>query len=234
MNLILHGDNVVASRQKLTEHIEEAKKKGVKEVIKLEGKTLSETQLRQALEAKSLFGADKLVVIEKLLSRQRSKEKNKLVDILASDRRPPTASQIILWERKEITKANLNKLRNFQPQLFKTPPAIFKFLDSLKPNNSKQTLTYLHNGLRAQPSELVFYMLSRRVSDLIIAQDKQADALLKGAPWQKGKLKTQAQNFSLKQLTNLHTKLLDIDESIKTGSNLLPLSSQLDLLLAKI
>lgn len=229
MKIILHGDNIVASRQKLTELIQKVNKIGAKEVIKLDGKTLSETQLRQALEAKSLFGADKLVVIEKLLSRQRSKEKNKLVEILA-----PSSSQIILWEAKSITKTALNKLKDYQALAFKTPVAIFKFLDSLKPGNSQQSLTQLHSQLSSEAPELIFYMLSRRVADLIIAQDQNASTLLKTAPWQKSRLSSQSRNFSTNQLLKLHQNLLFMDESIKTGSNLLPLNSQLDLLLAKI
>ena len=229
MNLILHGDNVVASRQKLAELIQKANKLGVKEIIKLDGKTLSETQLRQALEAKSLFGADKLVVIEKLLSRQRSKEKNKLVDILAS-----SSSQVILWEAKSITKAALNKLKDCEVLAFKTPAAIFKFLDSLKPGNAQQSLIHLHHELSSEAPELIFYMLSRRVSDLIIAQDQKASILLKAAPWQKSRLSSQSRNFTTDQLLKLHQNLLSVDESIKTGRNLLPLNSQLDLILAKL
>lgn len=229
MNTILHGNNIVVSRQNLSRLISEAKQSGVKEVIHLDGLKLSETSLRQALEAQSLFGSDKLVVIEKLLSRPRSKEKSTLIQVLSQ-----TKTSTLLWEPKQVTQPNLKPLKNHQVQLFKTPPAIFKFLDNLKPGNSKFLLTTRHNGLRNQVPELIFYMLSRRVSDLIIASDKNSDQLLKAAPWQKGKLKSQAQSFTASQLLSLHEELLTIDKSIKTGQSLLPLSSQLDLLLTKI
>lgn len=230
MNHLIHGDNIVSSRQKLTQLISAAKKQGVKEVIKLNGKNLSETDLRLALETQSFFTGNKLVIIENLLTRPRSKLKSLLVDITSKERK----TSLILWDGKIVTKTWLNQLPSYQALLFKTPTAIFNLLDKLKPQNARQTLTILHNGLKYQSSELIFYMLSRRVSDLIIAQDSQADSLLKGAPWQKGKLKSQTKSFSLDQLINLHDQLLDIDESIKTGKALMPLSSQLDLLLAKI
>jgi len=78
---------------------------------------------------------------------------------------------------------------------------------------------------------LVFYFLSRRISQLIQAKDRHD---LKGAPWQIGKLKSQAKAFSLKQLINFHQKLIDIDFKIKSGQTDISLASQLDLLLLTI
>lgn len=233
MQFLLHGDNLVASRQKLSQLIKEAKNQGIQDIIHLNGLTITLTELKQALESQSLFGTDKLVVIEKLFSRPRSQEKTQLIKFLITLTRSDPVS-LIIWEAKEITKSNFNQFKNFESQLFKTPPAIFKFLDSLKPNNAKTLLTLLISINRVNPPELVFYMLSRRISQLIIAQDKQANQLLKGAPWQKTKLVNQAKSFSSQQLLNVHAQLLTIDESIKTGNNLLPLSSQLDLLLLKL
>jgi len=77
-------------------------------------------------------------------------------------------------------------------------------------------------------------MLSRRVSDLIIASDPKGQNLLKTAPWQKSRLISQAKAFPAKTLIALHQQLLVIDESIKTGRTLLPLTTHLDLLIARI
>ena len=231
MKLIIHGDNIVASRNHLTESTAKLEQAGAQEIVRLDGEKLTEADLRQAIESQSLFGNQKAVVIEGLLSRRRSKEKDKLINIIAES---PAKTSILFWDKKEVTKPNLNKLKDYTAQLFKTPASIFKFLDDLKPRNTQVTLSTLHNGLMSQPPELIFYMLSRRISDLIVASDPKADSLLLGAPWQKGKLKSQARNFSIKQLLSLHSQLLNIDQSIKTGKNLLPLSSQLDLLVTKL
>ena len=80
---------------------------------------------------------------------------------------------------------------------------------------------------------MVFYMFCRRVSQLIQSADSSG-AYLNCRPWQIGRLKRQAGHFNLKQLLNLHQQLLDIDIRIKTGANLLPLASQLDLFLSKL
>ena len=102
----------------------------------------------------------------------------------------------------------------------------------MKQNNQKQILTFLHLSTDTDPIELVFYLLHRRISQLIVALDAPSD--LKGAPWQIGKLTSQAKGFTLNQLIKLHQKLTDIDYSIKTGQAALPMASQLDLLFLNI
>lgn len=231
MNYLLHGDNLILSRQKLTSLIDEARANGIKEVIRLDGKKLSETQLRQALETKSLFGTDRLIIVERLFSRPRSKALDILVNHLIN---PTHTVSIILWEAKELTAARIRSLKNFQPFLFKTPRALYQFLDNLRPGNGKRLLLLRHQALKKEAVELIFYMLGRRVSELVIAQDKRANELLAGAPWQKGKLLSQAKLFTQSALLILHEKLLEIDEGQKTGTSLLTLDTELDLLLTKI
>lgn len=234
MKLLIHGDNTVTSRKYLTDQIDTLKKQGAKDLIRLDGKTLTLTDLRQALESKSLFSTDKLVVIERLLSRPRSKEKTQLINNLAKSYQLKATSSVILWEAKLATSANLKLLKSFSPQLFKTPKSIFTFLDALLPKNPKITLTAFHQAINQEAPELVFYLLHRRVADLIVASDPKAFDKLPSAPWQKSRLRSQSQRFSLQELLKLHHQLLHIDVATKTGKNILPLASQLDLLLAKL
>ena len=65
--LILHGDNLVASRQLLIEKIKPFKARNA-EVVKLNGAKVDLTEIQQALESQSLFGLERLVVIVGLLS----------------------------------------------------------------------------------------------------------------------------------------------------------------------
>lgn len=229
MKLVLHGDNTTASRQRLREIINQHKSQGIKDIISLDGEKITTTDLHQALESTSLFGSTKLVVIEKLFSRPKSKEKDILVNLFKEDN---SNNSVILWENKEITKTHLNKLKQFTSELFKTPAVIFQFLDALRPNNTKNLIDLLHRSSQTEAIELVFYLLCRRVSDLIVALDKPD--LLVQAPWLKGKLISQAKTFSLSNLLSLHQQLLDLDISQKTGTNILPLASELDLLLVTL
>ena len=209
MITVLHGDNAVLSRNSLPQG---------KDIVRLNAVDLTHENLTQELAGRSLFGGQSLVVIEGLLSLRPSKTKDELVGLVASS--PQT--EIVLWEGKSVTAANIKKLGQVKIQEFKIPALVFKFLDSL-------SLTDLHQAAKNDAAEFIFYLLHRRLAQLIQARD--GGSTLKGAPWQIGKLKAQAAKYSLSQLVSLQGKLLEIDYSIKSGADDLPLLSQLDLVL---
>ena len=194
-----------------------AKDKGI-EIIRLTGADLTTEALTQALESPSLFAGQKTVVIEGLLSLRPSKLKDSLVELIANHQEQP----LILWEGKSVTAANIKKLKTAKVQEFKIAPMVFKFLDTL-------ALTALHQALKQEPAELIFYFLHRRLSQLIQVKDR--GSFLKGAPWQIGKIKAQSSKYTLEQLIGLQEKLLQIDYRIKSGQDDLALASQLDLIL---
>ena len=67
-------------------------------------------------------------------------------------------------------------------------------------------LTFLKQAIKKDSPEMVFYMLARRIRELIIALDLGKEGL-KGAPWQIGRLIHQAKNFTLEQLTSIYQRL---------------------------
>lgn len=208
---IFHGDNHPASRQALNQAI---KTEQGREVIKLDGSKINDTDLHQALESQSLFGQEKLVVIDKFPT--------KLIDILAGYQ---GKTPVFIWHDKALTPAQLKKLGNFKPQLFKIPATVFTFLDQL-------TIASFHQAVKTNTPEQIFYLLHRRVSQLIQAKDSPQQ--LKLADWQVKKLTHQTHRFSLNQLLKLHSQLLDIDIAIKTGRNFLPLDRTLELWLLNL
>jgi hypothetical protein len=219
MITIIHGDNYIASRLVLNQ---------VNQAIKLDARSISEADLTQALQSTAMFSTDEAIIIENLLTLPRSKNKQKLIDIVlkASDK------QIYLWDKKAITPATKKMFKNATIKEFKLTKFVYKFLDSIKPDNQQHILKLLHQTLEKDAVELTFYFLHRRISQLIQALDDPRE--LKGAPWQIGSLKSQAKLFSLAQLKNFHQKLLTIDYEIKTGQSPLPLASRLDLLFLNI
>ena len=222
-NLIFHGEHTSASRHALNQALKAEQTRPLtpersdggrgREVVRLDGGKITETDLRQALESQSLFGQEKLVVVDKLPL--------KLLDILSQHQGAP----VLIWHDKPLTPTQLKKLPNFKAQIFKIPAAIFNFLDTLN-------MTTFHQALKQDSVEQIFYMLHRRISQLIQAQDTPAD--LKLADWQKSRLINQSKRFTLEQLLKLHTQLLEIDATIKTGKNFLPLDRTLELLLLKL
>lgn len=224
--LILHGENTVLSRHKLIGFTQNFKG----EIVRLEGGKLSLTDLKQAVESSSLFGQKRLVVIENLFTRRPSADKEKLLKYLKEQK----STNLIIWERKTIDGRSLISFKFAQIEKFVIPAIIFKFLDSLSPQNKAKTLFLCHQILRQEPPEMIFYMLTRRIRNLLIVKDLGEKGLEKMAPWQKAKLARQAKQFNLKQLLFFYQNLLKIDWQQKTGRAPMPLVSQLDLLIASL
>lgn len=230
MIFFLHGDNQPASRERLNQLLTEARV-SKKEIIQLEGLKIDQNQLLQALESSSLFGQDKLVVIENLFSRPQSGEKEAIIKYLKKE---AIVLDLVFWEKKNISGTITRWLpKTWQFIEFKIPVVIFKFLDEFRPNNQKQLLTLIRSSIRVDSAEMVFYMLARRLHDLIVAKDLGKSGL-KGAPWQIGRLVSQAGNFTLNQLIQLYQKLLNIDIDIKTGASPMTLPWHLDLLIVNM
>ena len=199
-------------------------------MIKLNAARLSPEDLTQALESSLLFETKQIIFIDNLFSLPQSQNKSKLIDILLSHPDSP----VFLWEKKPLTPAVAKKLSGQKARLVesKLPPVIFKFLDSLKPKNLRLSLNLFHDSLKASAPEQVFYLLTRRLANLIAAKDDPAS--VSGAPWQKANLVTQAKAFDLATLFAFHRGLLALDIGTKTGSSLLPLKLRLELMLVNL
>lgn len=214
MITIFHGDNFVLSRQALNQSLTSSPER-------FAAKGLTEETLTQALESNSMFTGDKIFVIENLLTLPRSRQKDQLIKIILNNRN----RTVFLWEKKTVSPAVKKQFEKSTIKEFKLPQVIFQFLTSL-------SLKDFHQSLNTNPPELIFYLLHRRLSQLIQARDDPGS--LKGAPWQLSQLKTQSRQFTLQKLIGLHQQLLDIDQQVKTGESDFNLTIHLDLLLADL
>lgn len=224
--VILHGDHHVASRKVLNELINSAKKKGVKDVLRLNGKTATLTDLIQAFETQSFFGTDRLVVIENLLSRPKSKEKEALIKYLSH----ATSTETIIWEEKSLTKTQLKSFKDAKTQEFKTPTSVFKFLEAIKSNGQRLFIPLYEQAVNEDAPESIFYLLTRQIRLLL----QTTDPTINLPSWHFAKLKRQYQELGEPKVLSLHEKLLLIDERVKTGQSALGLKGELDLLLATL
>lgn len=220
---ILHGEQLVTSRQKLTELLGTFKNQGL-EITRLEAKTLDSSSLEEVLGRSNLFGSDQAVVIEGLHSLPTSARKKELLALVAT-----SAITTVLWEKRALTATMLKKFPQAQVQEFKPTSHVFKWLDSLtgQAANSKQQLGLLHAAIKQDGAELCFHLLVRQVRLLLNAKVGNP---LKGAPFMVTKIRKQAQNFSLPQLLAFHTQLFMIEKRVKTGEAQLDLTRTLDLL----
>lgn len=223
MGHLLHGADQVKSRNFLNELKQKAVKNN-QEIIVLDGGKVELSEVKQALESSSLFGKDKLVIIENLFSTRKSSRKKEIVQYLKNENN----FNLIIWEPKKIDGRKLRGLsKEFKIKKFKLSAAIFKFLEDLQPNNSQSAFKLLKKCLHDEDPEKVFYMLIRQFSILIKAKDLGKNGL-SGPGWMKYKFLNQAEKFSLEQLKNKYHKLLQIDANIKTGKSIMSLEWQLE------
>lgn len=223
--LILMGENQVKSRDALNEVKEQAKAKG-KEIIRLKGKSVELSELKQAMESESLFGGEKLVVIEELFSARKSNRQQDIIDYLKEG-----SDNLVVWEGKKIDK---RKLKGFDAEIkeFEVSSVIFKLTDSLSTGNANKMLKLLNSCLEKESPEMIFYMITRQVRLMLQAMDDADD--FKGPGWLKGKMKRQAKGFGKEKLLKFHEDLYQIDKSVKTGTSPFGLDAQLEMLLISL
>lgn len=226
---IIHGDDTVASRNKLREMIEYA---GDREVVYLDGLKLDLNSLILACEASSMLFSQKLVVIEGLFSRMRSKSKDEIITYLNGIKLTP---DVILYESKKIEKQTIKK--NFpkaEEYAYSYPVNLFKFLDSLGVERGAAVVQSFHNLLKITEGELVFAMIMRLWRNLIIIRDKKNLEPAGLAGWQIGKLRRQSGSFTQAGLIANYRQLLSIDYRIKSGLTPFTLTQLLDIFLINL
>lgn len=210
--IIIHGEDVIKSYGRLTVLTEELKLKQV-EVVTHDVLEIDITELRQEIGSTGLFASSKCFVIKNLLSSTKSKNKDKLIDVLNQ----VTDHEIILWESKGVTATVLKKFPKAVIETFSISPVIFKFLDSLRPTNTKNILqSWKKLQSEGTEPEFVFAMVVRQFKLLI--QAKSGPSYIKLAPYPMRLITQQATYFKLDHLMDLYHKLYDIDVKIKTGT----------------
>lgn len=224
--IIIHGENTSKSRLKLTEIINGYKAKNF-EINILPAKNLTPAALEEVLGESSLFGSDRVVVIEEAHSLVESTKKKTLLATLAA-----STENMILWEKRLLTATMLKKFPQAQIETFKASTVLFQWLDLLGVSKDrKRLLTDLHSIVKDESAFFCFTMIARQIRLLISALD---DGKLTGAPFMISKLKKQASYFKLPQLLDLHFKLLEIDYKQKRSLSKLSLEQELDLLVLSI
>jgi DNA polymerase III delta subunit len=231
MITILHGENVLASRNIL----ESVKNQhNGSEIITLDGRKINLTEVKQALEASSMFTVGRLVIIENLLSGRKNKNQEEILTYLGKN---PPRVELILWEGEEVSKSLLSKVPPAKITLFRPEPVLFKFLESIRPESTEEMLTLLARCIRVKPPEIIFYMLVRQFRLLLLVKDRitsGVEELDRLADWQKERLARQAKYFSPKQLLDIYHQLLEIDSQQKTGQNAFDLTKTLELFLTNL
>lgn len=228
---LIHGEDQQNSRNFLNVLIKELNPKNEKNVFQTSGKSLTPELILQNIQSNSFFGHERILVIENLITGNRSKTKNDVLTLLSESKNFSNDIDLVIWEGSSLTAASIKPLKNFISREFKLPTILFTFLDSFKPKNAKQNHFLLTELLKTQPIELIFFMLAKRVRQLFeISTGNQ----IKTSPWQLNKLTKQANYFNQNQLKKLYMDLIIIDYNNKTGNLNTSLTNELDMLLIKL
>ncbi len=209
MITLIHGDQTDASRAEFV-RLKDASKD--KETRFLDGRTVDAAALTQAIESVSMFGGETVVFVENLFGKLG--RKTKLIEELSAILRGSSAD-VFLWEDKEVGVTVVKSLGKAEIKLFKTPPIIFQFLDTL-------SLPVYERLVETEAPELVFSMLTRRLRYLIQIQGGVTPEGMQG--WQASRLTRQAKLFTMDKLVSMYKKLLEIEYSIKSGASPFTLS----------
>lgn len=222
MTIIIHGDDIVASRNYLNKLISEFESKGLS-ILKFAADELTEEKVTLDLQPHSLFGDTHALVIEGLFSRRDSQAKKKIIALLA-----PSTTAVVIWEGKSIKKTDLNLFPTSQIQEFKQKTSIFEFLDSI--GNSTSSVKAFHVAMRQEPVEKLIASINSRLHALLVA--KLAPENLEAQGFYRTKLLSQAGKLSLEKIAGLISDFTQADYAHKTGNNIAPLDTSIDLILS--
>lgn len=221
--IIIHGDDIVASRKFLNEE------KGKAENTKLFSGSYSLTDMIQAFEG-SLFDNEISIFIENLLGKKKNTEKEEIITYLANQK---NLSNIYVWEDTEISTKTLQLFNGAESKLFKLPKLLFTFVDAIQPGQGKLLITLFHELLSQTDTDFVFAMILRQYRLLLaVTEPDSIDEVKKLSPWQIAKIKKQRSFFTEEKLLLQHSKLFTIDNKLKTGTLSLTLIQAIDFFLA--
>lgn len=227
MTIIIHGENITESRKKLVEIIEQLQETGVL-VERLDAKKLDLPTLESKLQKTDLFGHSRAIIIEELHSLPRSKKLTQMVEMIVNSK-----MQICLWEKRDLTTTMLKKFPNAQLFYYKLANSLFAWLDSLSPSeqNKVSQLKLFKTAQKEHEEYLCFIMLIRQVRLLLQATNNDAIA---GPSFMVKKLQSQAKQFTLGQLLKLHSQLHALDKKMKTSSNILSVTQEIEQLIINL
>lgn len=212
--IIIHGDNTILSRQELHKHMDEARTMG-KQLIRLDGATVSPSDVEMNLGAMTFFGDEKVIIIEQLWSQRSVTKKNAVQNILINAQLP-----IILWQNKTLTATQLKPFASSKPDIrvFKSSKATYSLIEKIGISDKVALITSLQKSCQEDTPEFVFIMCMRQMRMLLQLVCGLQPA---GAPFAIQKAKSQVKRFNLESLLKLHQEFVQMDRLLKTSQNVL-------------
>ena len=223
MITVIHGEDIVSSRKKLIELIENQKDS---EIIRFEGAKLTATDFLIATETRSIISNSKLIIIEQFSSSKKGQEKANIENQLNGKLEE---INIIIWEAKELDKTTLNKITGARILNYPLPKLLWRFLDSIGTIEAYDLLSMFNGLIKTWDINFIYAMIIRQWHNLLLTLTLQNDGAIGLTSWQLAKLKRQASSFTSAKLLNSYRYLISIEYKIKSGLTPLSLKEWLDI-----
>ncbi|OIP57115.1 MAG: hypothetical protein COX79_03170 [Candidatus Levybacteria bacterium CG_4_10_14_0_2_um_filter_36_16] len=224
MIYVLHGEDAVASREKLQEFLKSTSNVFVFDLDKSSG-----IDIFNAFEAKSLFQDKKIIILQDIKS---TSIKPFIAKILTFSNSKDT--DIVLWHDDAIDKRLLEKLIGAKVTAFTLPKYLFPFLDNLMPGNGSMSFETFQKLKEQVPPELIFYHIIKRIRVLLMLSYGNQNSFSETSSmqgWQIQKLESQLKNWDKNRLLGFFRNLFELEIGAKTSTLPLSFSDQLDMLI---
>jgi len=176
MIYIFHGDDQYKSQQAYQAKLSEY---STFEQLHFDNKNIDFDKLNQFINSQSLFGSDKMLILDNPYSLVKS-NLEKLQKIIISNK----DIDIIIWQERSLKPAENNYFGKATIQKFPLDKKLFASLNALKPGNIHNFCTLYQETLQQEPFELFFFWLKNNIRKNLTTyskfpEDKLKDAYLK-------------------------------------------------------
>ncbi|MBN1168395.1 hypothetical protein JXA63_00740 [Candidatus Woesebacteria bacterium] len=203
--ILVHGDNLQKSYERLGKFIDSAKKR--EWVVE---RFNANDKIQDILVSQSLFGEKKLFILED--AEKLDKNKLKWMKGFLDD----IEGTLVIYSGKTLTKTFINSLPKIDKiENFELPKIIWSFLDSLYPGNSTNSLKMFNKLIETDAPEFIFTLIVRQVRDMYYL--KIAPESIDYPSWRKNKLTAQMRKYKDGQLERFLKKLAEADMKTKTS-----------------
>ncbi len=205
---LVHGEDSIASRNRLNKIIETLKKRDW-DLVELKPKS-TELLSQRVSTSNSLFSVKTLYLLYDFNSLKPQ-------DIESLSNLPKSLdSNLLFWQDGVASSKLINNLpKNSNIEVFEIPKTIFIFLDSFYPGNANVCLKFMHQTIETQPVEMVFAVFAKYLRDLYWSTIPNSDLNLPA--WRLTKLRKLAARFDQEKLKNYLMEISDIDVNSKMG-----------------
>ena len=226
MLTIFCGEDSAASRKQFADTKKQFEEKGY-EIVAYNVNSLDDFS-RELSFSSTLFATKRLYALENILSKKAQRDIVNRV-LKEAEETLQNTPEVCIWEEATDDRTLKRAFPNAKLIVTKLSTNLWKLLDGLQPGNLLPTIQTLRSIQDSNDIHLTHFMLMRRLKELLIVSQGGQPAKL--APWQVGKLKSQARAWKPEMLESCFRKMVEIEMQTKSGTMVYELNKALEITL---